>query len=136
MELARDLLALDVLERHRALGEAPLVLDGVTERRRKMVELGADRGELRRAARRDARVIATAFKLGHRFARDCSGASARPTTFIITRNSASAITEPTSSWVTMASQISAISSLGWEVITSEPDLPWIETGTLTAVCSG
>ena len=36
----------------------------------------------------------------------------------------------------MASQISAISSLGCEVISSEPGLPWIETGTLTAVFSG
>src|SRR3954469_5862210 len=31
MELAGDLLALDILERYRSLGEAPLVLDGVTE---------------------------------------------------------------------------------------------------------
>jgi hypothetical protein len=65
MELARDLLALDVLERHRSLGEAPLVLDRLAERCRKMVELGADRGELRCAARRDARLIAPVFELGH-----------------------------------------------------------------------
>ncbi|MGY4452046.1 hypothetical protein ACVWZR_006706 [Bradyrhizobium sp. i1.3.1] len=36
----------------------------------------------------------------------------------------------------MASQISAISSSGCAVITSEPGLPWTETGTLTVVCSG
>ncbi len=117
VQLARDLLALDVLERDRPLGEAPLVLDRLAERCRQMVELGADRGELRRAARCDARLIMSAFDLSPLPRPATAAAPARrPTTFIITRNSASAIAEPTSSWVTMPSQISAISSSGCEVI--------------------
>jgi hypothetical protein len=47
-----------------------------------------------------------------------------------------ATAEPTSSWVTIPSHISAISSFGIEVMTSADGLPWITTGTRTEVCSG
>src|SRR6185437_1991629 len=67
---------------------------------------------------------------------DCSGASARLTTMIVIRNNATAIAEPTSNCVTMPSQISLISSSGCDVMTSDPDFPWIEIGILTDVCSG
>ena len=43
---------------------------------------------------------------------------------------------PIWSWVIIPSQISAISSFGCEVISSEPGLPLIEIGTFTVVCSG
>lgn len=66
VQLARDLLALDVLERHRALGQKPLFLHRLAERRREMIELAADRGQLGRTARRGARVIMPALDRGHR----------------------------------------------------------------------
>ena len=53
VQFARDLLALDVLQRHHALGQPPLVLDRLAQRRRQMVEPGADRGEFGRPARLD-----------------------------------------------------------------------------------
>src|SRR5581483_12426469 len=65
-----------------------------------------------------------------------SGASARPTTTMVIRNSATATAEPTASCVTMPSQISAISSSGIEVMTSAVVLPGSEIGTLTEVLSG
>ena len=81
VQFARDLLALDILQRHRALGQPPLVLDRLAERRRQMIELVADRGELGRAARRrrgrhNARPRCSLIAR----ASDWSGASARPTT--------------------------------------------------------
>ena len=66
----------------------------------------------------------------------CSGASARPTTIIVTRKSAMARAELTASWVMIPSQISAISSFGCDVITSDCGFPWTVIGTLTAVVSG
>ena len=66
VQFARDLLALDVLERHRALGQTPLFLDRLAERRREMIELAADRGQLGRTAGRGARVVMPALDRGHR----------------------------------------------------------------------
>ena len=66
MQFARDLLALDILQRHRALGELPLVLHGLAERRRQMVQPGADRREFGRAAGLDARLIMPGLDLAHR----------------------------------------------------------------------
>ena len=132
MQLARDLLALDVLERDRTLGEAPLFLHRLAQGRRKVVQPGTDRRQFGRARRLHARIIAARTSISV-IARDSasSGANARPTTVIVIRNSATAIAEPTSSWVTMPSQISLISSSGCDVITSACGLPWIVIGTLT-----
>ena len=66
MQFARDLLALDVLQRDGALGEPPLLLDRLAQRRGEMIEPGADRGELRRAAGLDPHVVGAGFDLRHR----------------------------------------------------------------------
>ena len=67
MQFARDLLALDVLQRDGAFGQPPLLLDRLAQRHGKMVQPGADRGELRRAARaRRARRRRPASILAHR----------------------------------------------------------------------
>ena len=44
--------------------------------------------------------------------------------------------KPTWIWVTIPSQISVISSLGWELIRSDCGFPLTVIGTLTTVCSG
>ena len=66
MQFARDLLALDVLQRHHPLGQTPLVVHRVSQRRREMVQLVADRGEFGRTVRLHPRVVAPGFDLRHR----------------------------------------------------------------------
>ena len=66
MQLARDFLTLHILQRDGAPGQLPLVFDGISQRDRKMVQLGADGGQLRRASGLDARAIAAGFDVGHR----------------------------------------------------------------------
>ena len=53
-QLARDLLALQILQRDRALGEPALVLDGFAEGARKVVQLGTERRQFGRAVGLDA----------------------------------------------------------------------------------
>ena len=57
MKLARNLLAFQILQRNRTLGETPLILHGVTQGRRQMVQPGTNRSQFGRAARLDACVI-------------------------------------------------------------------------------
>ena len=66
MQLPRNLLALDVLQRHDALGQPPLFLHRVTQCSRKMVQLVAYGGEFGRAIRFHTRVIVTDFDSVHR----------------------------------------------------------------------
>ena len=72
----------------------------------------------------------------HRLGQNRNWRERPPTTVVVMMNRTIAIAEPISSWVTMPSQISATSSFGWEVISSEPVLPAVEIGTFTAVFSG
>ncbi len=65
MQFARDLLALEVLQRHRALGQLPLVFHRLAERSCKVVQFAADRRQFGRAARRDPRVVGTGFDPRH-----------------------------------------------------------------------
>ena len=93
--------------------------------------------------------VSTAFVAGRRTERFAEGplapdvsssevdASARLTTAIVISSNAAAIADPTSTWVTMPSHISAISSVGCDVMTSDPnDRPFAAMGTVTVVCSG
>ena len=66
MQLARDFLALDVLQRDNALGQTPLVVDRIAQRGGKVIQLVANGGEFRRAIRLHARVVAAGFDLRHR----------------------------------------------------------------------
>ena len=65
MQLARNLLALQVLERDRALSEPPLVLHGFPQSGREVIQPGADRREFRRAAGRDTRIVGPFFDTRH-----------------------------------------------------------------------
>ena len=66
MQLPRNLLAFDVLQRDDALGQTPLVFDGVPQRGRKVIQFVANGDEFRRAVRLHAGVVATGFDLRHR----------------------------------------------------------------------
>ena len=54
MQLARNLLALQILQRDGTFGEPPLVLDGLAENARKVVQFGTERRQFGRAAGLDA----------------------------------------------------------------------------------
>ena len=119
MQFARDLLAFDVLERDGPLGKTPLFLDGIAQRRRQVVQPGADRGQFGRAARRHARLVMPGLDIGHGLRKRLERRQRPADDVIVISSNAAAMAEPTSSWVTMPSQISAISSSGCDVMTSD-----------------
>src|SRR5690349_11632106 len=65
VQFARDLFALAVLQRKRAFGKLPLVLDRLAERGREVVELATDRSQLRRAPRRHPNIVLPGLDLRH-----------------------------------------------------------------------
>ena len=52
MQFPGDLLALDILQRDDALGQTPLVVDGISQRGREVIQFVANNDKLRRAIRR------------------------------------------------------------------------------------
>ena len=77
MQFVRDLLALQVLQRHGALGEPPLLLDGFAQRRGQMIQPGADRRKLRRPAGHDARIVGAGLQPSHRLRQRFAAAPTR-----------------------------------------------------------
>jgi hypothetical protein len=124
MQLARNFLAFDILQRDDALGQTPLVVNRIAQSGRKVIQLVADRGEFRRAIRFHARVVATGLDLRHRLRKRLDRRQ-RPADDpgIVMRKRTMAIAVPIWSWVTIPSQISAISSFGCDVISSDPAFP-------------
>ena len=67
MQLARNFLAFDILQRDDALGQTPLVVNRVAQSGRKVIQLVANGSEFWRAIRFHARVVTTGFDFRHCF---------------------------------------------------------------------
>ena len=66
MQFARNFLAFQILKRDCAFGEPPLLLHGIRQRSRKVVQLGTDFGEFGRPAGFYASIVGSSFNTGHR----------------------------------------------------------------------
>ena len=66
MQLARNFLAFDILQRDDALSQTPLVVNRIAQGGGKVIQLVANGGEFWRAIRSHARIVAAGFDLHHR----------------------------------------------------------------------